>query len=259
MDYAEKLLGLIEKAVEESCLGSYNIGVPFSGGVDSSVIATLASKRTDLTLYSVGVSNSYDLRIARATAEILDLPLVEIVIDLADVKEALPKVVRIMQTTHPVKVSFELPLYFVARQAQERVLVSGQGADELFGGYARYASMENSRMIKSMKEDIELLIQSGVHLDRKIVACHNKELRCPYLHKAVVEFALDLPIEKKVWRGSRKIILREVARKLGLPESIANRPKKAVQYGSGIISVMRRIAKGQGSTVTEYLNSISFR
>ena len=73
----------------------------------------------------------------------------------------------------------------------------------------------------------------------------------------VVELALRLPLNFKIRNGVRKYILRKVAKEIGLPREIYERPKKAVQYGSGFVKVVRKIAKRNGLNVPDYLRRLA--
>jgi asparagine synthase (glutamine-hydrolysing) len=83
------------------------------------------------------------------------------------------------------------------------------------------------------------------------------ELRLPFSDLALVEWGLSIPPNLKLTKspGSpRKIVLRSLARRLRLPEEISKRPKKAIQYSTGVNSALRRLAKSEGKTLQDYLS-----
>ncbi len=85
-------------------------------------------------------------------------------------------------------------------------------------------------------------------------------MRLPFIDREVVGFALSLPLELKIESADdllRKRILRKVAANLKIPDFIADRPKKAIQYATGIDKALRRIAGSEGLTVRDYLNKLS--
>ncbi len=256
--YIDQLLVLIDKAVKRSTYGVDMAAVPFSGGLDSAVIAHEAGKYTDVSLYTVGIKNCYDFGKAEAAANFLRLPLKKIMINNVDVKKAIPRLIDITDEVNPVKISFGLALYFVAKNTEEEILLSGQGADELFGGYARYLDyleISSDLLQEEMKKDVRMLI-SNTSFEKVIAKHFGKELRCPFLDNELIDFCSSLPIECKVQGKERKIILREAAKTIGIPHEIAYAPKKAVQYSSGIMKTMKKMAKEKNMSVKEYIDTI---
>ncbi len=95
----------------------------------------------------------------------------------------------------------------------------------------------------------------------KVAVSLGLELRCPFGYVPLVEYALWLPVALKVsvsrGRVVRKYILRRLAEKMMLPETVVNRPKKAVQYSSGIQKVLKREAKRRNKGLNEFLESFT--
>jgi asparagine synthase (glutamine-hydrolysing) len=85
------------------------------------------------------------------------------------------------------------------------------------------------------------------------------ELRLPFASYNVAQFALSLPVELKIERkadGLRKLVLRRMAQQIGLPETVVDKPKKAVQYATGVNAVLGKIAKKQGVTVKAFVEKL---
>ncbi|MFA5771524.1 MAG: asparagine synthase C-terminal domain-containing protein [Thermoplasmata archaeon] len=255
--FTAELENAIKNAVLDCTKNEERIAIPFSGGIDSSIIALLASRNTDAVLYSVGVDGAYDLKMADTASKALGLELTKIEINKKDIEEAVPRLMKIAGSVNAVEISFELPLYFVAKESREQVLVSGQGADELFGGYAKYISVERSKLHETLQKDVELVQNVGVPRERKIARCFKKELRTPFLSTFVVSTAMKIPVEYKIYEGVRKYILREVGRSIGINEEIVTRAKKAAQYGSGTMNLIKKLAKENGMGTSQYISSIS--
>ena len=115
-----------------------------SGGVDSTLVAHLARREC----VAVGLADSHDLQQARHAAETLGLSCTYVTINPAEIAAALPIVVRAIPIRDPVNTSIALTQYFVARFAGEQGyqrIITGQGADELFGGYSRYLETPDAR------------------------------------------------------------------------------------------------------------------
>ena len=136
-------------------------------------------------------------------------------------------------------------------------------ADELFGGYQRYVNEYckdgGEEVRKTMFNDVVKIHESNLERDLKITGFHDVELRLPFASFELAEFALSLPLEYKIEPKPgtlRKLVLRKVALNVGMPSSIVDKPKKAVQYSTGINNAIKRVAKKQDKTVNEYLTEL---
>jgi len=228
--------------------------VALSGGVDSALVAVLAKKEC----IAVGIAGSHDLLRSQQVAGELGLTLNTVIIDPKSIETALAQVLRVIPRIDPVNASIATTLYFVAQWAgshgYNRIL-AGQGADELFGGYARYLKTD------TLGQDLERDFQGlGVQLvrDQAVAALHITCFSLPYMDVRVVKAARAIPPEKKVYDGIRKRPLRDVARRY-LPVSIACYEKKAMQYGSGVMKEIQRLAsqKGYKRSAEEYLAQVA--
>ncbi|MDD1743565.1 MAG: asparagine synthase-related protein, partial [Methanomassiliicoccales archaeon] len=132
--YADGLLLAIRKATEEYVDGG-PVGVLFSGGLDSTIIAKVASDFGEVTLYTIGMEGSHDLVASKEMALELALEWRPVVLDHRAIIENLVPLSKLLGDKAPLPLSFEMPLFVVAPLSKEKVLLSGQGADELFGGY----------------------------------------------------------------------------------------------------------------------------
>jgi asparagine synthase (glutamine-hydrolysing) len=200
---------------------------------------------------------------AKKAAEELKLPIQVYLFREADVGEIISKVVGLIEEPDPVKASIGVPFYWTAEKTAEagfKVLLAGQGADELFGGYQRYIndylSYGKEKVRRTIFDDAVKLHESNIERDVKICNFHDAELRLPFASYQIAEFATSLPVELKIERNAdslRKLVLRKVAENVGLPKSIADKPKKAVQYSTGINDALKNLAKKQKTTVKEYV------
>jgi len=240
----------IEKAVE---LRSDEGIVAFSGGVDSALVAFLAQR----VCVTVGLERSHDLKRAQLVAKELDLSLDAVVIDPGRIETVLQEVLVAIPRATPVDASIATTLYFVAERARdvghERIL-AGQGADELFGGYARYLESEN--LARDLERDFAGL-KDQVARDQATASIHGAYFSMPYLDTRVVQASQAIPAEEKVRDGVRKLPLRTVAER-HMPPSIALYEKKAMQYGSGVWREIQRLSrrKGYKRSVQGYLDSL---
>ncbi|MDR0318620.1 MAG: asparagine synthetase B [Nitrososphaerota archaeon] len=264
-DAVWKLQKLLEESVEARIAGFEKMSVAFSGGLDSSLIAYIANKcGVKVDLIYVSLENELETENAFDAAEKLGLPMQAHLFKETDVENVLPKIVDLIEEANPVKAAIGVPVYWVAQKAREaghRVLLAGQGADELFGGYQRYVSeycnYGAEKVQQMMFNDVRNIHENNLERDKKICLSLDVELRLPFISFDLVEFALGLSVDLKFEQKQdslRKLILRKVALNMGLPESIVDKPKKAVQYSTGINNAIKRIAQKNGQTVNEYIS-----
>ncbi len=263
----ETLQKLLERSVQMRVSGKKEIAVAFSGGLDSSVVAFLAKKcRANVHLIHVSLENQAETVDAMRAAEELKLPITVNLFKEADVEAVVPMVVDLIEESDPVKASIGVPFYWTAEKAAEagfKVLMAGQGADELFGGYQRYINdylaHGEEKVRRAMFDDVIRIYESNIERDVKICNFHDVELRLPFASYQIAEFAINLPTELKLERKAdslRKLVLRKVAENMGLPASVFAKPKKAVQYATGINGALKRLAKKQRTTMNEYVNKL---
>lgn len=239
------LYNAIEKAVKKRRYTPSALA--FSGGLDSSIIAALCP---EAELYSVGMTGSHDVTQTKKAAQLLGmkdkLHLHELTID--DVESALPDVIKAIGSCDPLKVSIAMPLFFTSKEAHNdriRVMLSGQGADELFAGYKRYESMNPAELELALRKDLDNIAENNLERDDAVTMANAVELRVPYLDSEVVELALRIAPELKVHNNVRKYILRQAARNI-LPHELVLKEKKAAQYSSGIFSALEKLARKNG-------------
>ena len=249
VDKIDKFLRLsLVKRVE----GLREVGVIFSGGVDSSYLALLLKEMSEnialkITLYAVGVEGSKDVEAAINASKSLNLPLEICEVTEGMVRESLPSVVNAIGDDNLMKIGVGLTTYFATKMVARdgiKVAISGQGADELFGGYKRYLkSFVEGNLNFELREDISNMYHVNLERDDACSMLNSVELRLPFLDKSLVELALNIPDNKKIVSmhdDMRKSFLRKLAFEEGLDYEIAYRPKKAAQYGTGIDKILRK-------------------
>lgn len=238
---ASELASLLRDSVGKACGASMTVGVLFSGGIDSSIVAALASEFADVTLYCVGAEGAEDVRFSTEMSERLDLPLRTFTLTLDDAKKAVADLSGKIGNNERMQLGIALPVYFATRLAMEdglKFALSGGGADELYGGYARYLKVPTAELNDVLRLDVAAMKDKDLKRDS---AASVIEVRYPFLDRAVVDFSLSIKGDMKVSGGERKIVLREVGRQLGLPTEITERKKRACQYGSGADRLVGKI------------------
>lgn len=242
-------MGLEEAIVAAVALRSDRGVVALSGGVDSALVAAIARR----PCIAAGTAESGDLVMGMGTARDLGLECIPAVVAPGELEGAVAKVIGIVPEKTPLDLSIALSWYFVTRSARDAGydrVITGQGADELFGGYRRY--LESADIDALLADDFSRL-PAQVARDQSVAMQNGVLLSYPYLDGRVVSAARALPAREKVAEGVRKRALREVAERF-LPREVAWREKKAMQYGTGIWRELQRLARRKGfPTVKEYL------
>ncbi len=255
---------LFQKAVDGVSPG--RVGVIWSGGVDSTLVAWAASRNSDVTAYAVGVEGSEDLKHTRLAAKEAPFKTREILLSLDGVEALVPRILSAWQRPNPIDVGVGIPMYAASAAAKADgidVLLCGQGGDELFGGYWRYLEC----MVSDGPEAVSAWMEKdwanayADNLDRDIAMnrANGCELRFPYLNPAFSGYVRSMPLglkiredgdlpcdEAKGRRFVRKYALKRLAVRMGVPEYLAVRVKKAAQYGSGTNKALDKIARVRG-------------
>ncbi|KPV42559.1 hypothetical protein AN477_16975 [Alicyclobacillus ferrooxydans] len=238
----------LTRAVERRMMADVPVGVFLSGGLDSSLVASLASriaKREGRQIHSfaVGLEDSSDLVAARKVAEFLGTCHHERMYTPKEALEIVPDVIEMMESFDPSLVQSAVANYMLAEltAAHVKVVLTGEGSDELFAGYKYHKSIESQaelhqELVRSVGDLHHLNLQ---RCDRTTMA-HGLEARVPFLDLDFISLALSLPVEWKLHGPGQteKWILR-LAFKGYLPNSVLWREKEQFNEGSGMQSVLR--------------------
>ena len=250
MGIEELLKEKIYETIPSAIKNQKKIGIAFSGGVDSSLLAKVCSDLgKDVLLLTVGLPKSHDLKIATEVSKQLNLPLAIYEINEKEIPGDIEKVSKICGQTRFQDLEICAVNYYVFKLASEKGLkavVNASGIDELFCGYEKYCKTfeRGEDAIKNLiTKEVGIALESK-RLKDKIASMFGVKNIEPFLEKDFVEFALQVPINLKIKGSSdklRKHAIRNVAVKIGLPNDVAMRQKKAMQYGSGIHSFLKKI------------------
>jgi asparagine synthase (glutamine-hydrolysing) len=238
----DSLARRLERAVVKRLMGAAPVGVFLSGGLDSSVIAEIAGRHLEgLCTFSVGFEGASDLLAARIAAKALGTRHFEYVFSVPAVVDELERVIYHLESYDAELVRSAIPFFFLSRVASDhvRVVLTGEGADEVFGGYEHCADLDPPRV---HQECVKLLL--GLHslnlqrLDRMTMA-HGLEGRVPFLDVDFVDWTMSLSPRLKAWGGAvpEKLLLR-AAFDRRLPQSALRRRKADVSRGTGADRVL---------------------
>jgi asparagine synthase (glutamine-hydrolysing) len=235
------------RAVRQEMAVDVPLGALLSGGLDSSVVCAIAAREASrrgevLPTFAAGLPDSPDLAAARAVARHLGTEHHERVFTAQEAIDHVPAVIRLLESFDPTLVHSAVPNHLVARLAREhvRAVLIGEGADELFAGYAHYGDIDDpGRLHDELLATIRGLHIGGLQRVDRIAGDNGVEARIPFLDLDVVELALALPPEWKLITRARpaKWLLRR-AFEGWLPEDVLWRPKQQFGQGTGMNTVL---------------------
>ncbi|MGQ9542762.1 MAG: asparagine synthase-related protein [Candidatus Bathyarchaeia archaeon] len=262
-----QLTDLLKEAVYERTGRLSRIGICFSGGVDSSAITYLLSKLDiDMRTFIVGLEGSPAIDSACEAAEMLGVEAIVREYNIDDLEDALWKCLWRIEESNIVKLGFAIPLSWCANLARENDfsdIVSGQGADELFCGYRKFLNIFREVGEKGLEEATVRSVRDAHEMSFQVVeqavAPERVRMLHPFADWKLITFSLTIPTNMKIQGPGdilRKRILRDTCMKLGLPREIAEEPKRAIQYSTGVDKGMRIIAKRRGFKTQAYVKAI---
>lgn len=240
MRETDALLEKIRSAVSET-VSEKKIGIAFSGGVDSSVVAKICSDMNyDVTLLTIGFAGSHDIEFSKQVNEILKLPHKILEINPNEFGKIAANIKSKIKTDNLSWNENSIAFYHVAKLAKSlelNVVVTANGIDELFCGYNAYRDA-----IKEGQKKVLELMDSKLENELNMMRAVNEvcsefgvKIVQPLLSDDFIKYAKSVPISDKIKDENdlqRKHIIRNLALQIGVPEISANKRKKALQYGS---------------------------
>jgi asparagine synthase (glutamine-hydrolysing) len=236
-----ELLACLSAAVADATHGLERVSLLFSGGLDSSLLAYLLPADLPATLVTIGTPGAADLEAARDAALRLGRSLDIHALDPPEIQAAWqrwePELGAVREPTRSVAFAFLLAM----GAAPSGPVLCGQGADELFYGYAHFRGLSIEAARRRSTEDLAALERVEWPRAVRIGRSLGREPRAPYLdirvRAAAAEFAPPVPGEPP------KVALRRVAALAGLPTELVERPKRALQYGSGVSKALEKVIR----------------
>lgn len=246
-------LKLIRKTLTEATrkrlMSDVPIGVLLSGGLDSSLTSAIASRLLaesgkKLHSFSIGLdADAPDAAAARKVAEFLGTEHHEIHFTIEEGIKILDKLIWHLETYDVTSVRASTPMYFLSKAITDmgvKVVLSGEGADEIFGGYLYFRNAPST--VDFQKETIErvqkLFTADLLRADKSTMA-HGLEARVPFLDKAFLDMAIRIKAEEKMpktYDGKEKYILRkafDTPDNPYLPDEVLWRQKEQFSDGVG--------------------------
>ncbi len=237
-----------------------HVGSFCSGGIDSSLVAAIAAEEIPhLHTFVVGMKDasgeeSDDLKASRIAAEHIGSTHHELIFTEDEYYEALPIVIKKLESYDPSLVRCAVPCYFTCKLAAEYVTVvlTGEGADELFTGYHYMKHYPMDVLNKEAHRCIGNLHNINLQRADRMGMYFSLELRVPFLDTAMIDLAMKIPPELKIKESEKvgdkieKWILREAFQDTGyLPDDILWRYKVQYTQGAGCEDLGEKLANNE--------------
>lgn len=252
----DQMLKEIRYIIQRSVRSRVDFTVPtgglLSGGMDSSVINTLASdlykekfgNDARLKTFALGVGESDDIKSARLVAEHIKSEHHELIVDLDEILKVLPEVIYFLESFDPSLVRSSVSNYLISKYAREHgieVLLSGEGGDEIFCGYIYLKEFPVEELFRRQMDCIGFLHNNAsLRLDR-MNHCNSVRVVAPLISGELFRYVLAVPLEyKQKPDGDQKIekwIFRKAFERY-LPDAITWRVKQEFSQGSGSADIL---------------------
>jgi asparagine synthase (glutamine-hydrolysing) len=260
MDLEEACKGIhdhLVEAVKKRLQSDAPVGFLLSGGLDSSLVCSIAAKYTDtpIVTFSVGIDkNPIDVKYARQVAEYIGSEHHEVLFTKEDALEHLNQLIYQLETWDITTIRAAMGMSMVCKYIKEetdiKVVLTGEVSDEIFGyKYTDYAPSEEAFQAEARKRVKELFMYDVLRADRSISA-HSLEARVPFSDKDFVDFVMELPPRLKMnTTGVGKYILRKSFEDDYLPHDILYREKAAFSdaVGHSLVDWLKEYAESKYS------------
>lgn len=239
----------LTQAVKKRLMADVPFGVLLSGGLDSSLTSSIACRLLEGTgqkihSFSIGLdADSPDTKAARKVAAFIGTEHHEIHFTIEQGIEILEKLIWHLETYDVTSIRASTPMYFLSKAITKqgiKMVLSGEGADEVFGGYLYFRNAPSAAEFQQETIDrVQKLFTADLLRADKSTMAHGLEARVPFLDKAFLELAIKIkPEEKqpKTYDGIEKYILRkafDTPEKPYLPEEVLWRQKEQFSDGVG--------------------------
>lgn len=243
---AQELRCRLEAAVEKRTVAG-NVGAWLSGGLDSSALAALARQYSrPFHTFTAGMPGAPDVVHAQAVAEFIRSEHHVRIVQTEDLLDVLPDVIYHLESFDAWLVRSSIMNYLVAQLAADYVpaVFSGEGGDELFAGYEYLKTLDPAHLPDELLDITLRLHNTALQRVDRCASAHGTVAHVVFLESDIVDYALRIPTEYKLYKGVEKWILRKAVADL-LPNSIVKRPKAKFWQGAGVEDLLAQNAEQQ--------------
>jgi asparagine synthase (glutamine-hydrolysing) len=236
IEIAAELRRRLENSVKKRASRGVSYGAWLSGGLDSSIMAAIArSYSPTLHTFTVGFHGAPDLEYARMVARHIRANHHELIPTVKEVIKIIPEVIYYLESFDAFLVRSSLMNYLVAKMASDYVaaVFSGEGGDELFAGYDYLRKLPFDRLSDELIDITNRLHNTALQRVDRCAVAHGTIAYVGFLDQEVVDYALQIPVEYKIYNGKEKWILRRAVLDL-LPERVTMREKAMFWEGAGV-------------------------
>jgi len=245
-EYIKEISVTLEAAVVKRLMSDVPVGAFLSGGLDSSLICAIARKHLpELHTFSVGLEGSPDIEAARIVSRHLDTRHHEYILTPQELKDKLPEIIYYLESFDQDLVRSAYPCYFTSKLASDhvKVILTGEGADELFAGYTYYKGITDEQVLHNeLRRSVASLHNINLQRVDRMTMAHSIEGRVPFLDLTMIELGQRVPAAYKL-KGDpvvEKWILRKAFEDL-LPHDIVWRKKEQFDEGSGSADMLQSV------------------
>jgi len=240
---------LVKTSIRDNIQKGENISGLLSGGIDSTIITHVAKDYIeDLHVYTVGMKESKDITYAVKFAELNNLPHTILTINLKEMLECLPDVIFALETFDAALIRSSVPMFLISKEIKSKenpsVLLTGEGGDELFGGYSYLEELQSKNALNNeLLNLLEVEHLTGLQRVDRIPYYFSIEARAPLFDRRLVEFSMRIPPELKILEKEgigfiKKWILRKAFER-EIPSEFIWRKKQKFSAGAGSQYILR--------------------
>jgi asparagine synthase (glutamine-hydrolysing) len=263
VEAADSYCALLKVAVEKRLHNVKKVAALVSGGVDSCLIAKLVSdvsavRGIEVAVYTAGIEEATDIEYAEQFARELGLKHKVRRLSQDEIESYIPQVADAVEERDLVQIEAGIGVYAAVERASRdgfKVIFSGQGPDELWGGYTWYPQViardGYEGLLEKMWGDLGRADIETLDRENRIALAHGVEKVFPYIDLEVVKLAMSVSPRLKIISAEDRVGKRphrEAAKRLGLSARYADRSKDAAQHGTGIHGTLDAIARKNGFT-----------